>query len=167
MNTSFPVPDSAAPAVRRPRRKATTMDGVRLKAFLQKLAAGEDETNAFWAVASDPAIGFSRFRGVTERPSEVVLRRKMASLLARTVPETIGVARDLALAQLAGLSEDALRAVQETVVGDFEDGRAARVRLDAAKSILGSLGISDRPAPVIATQVNVGGLPHGGVPEGA
>jgi hypothetical protein len=166
MTTQWTPVRDAKPA--RPRRRPTTMDHVRTREFLARIERGEDETAAFWAVASDPAIGFSRLRGLTERPPEIVLRKKLAALLERTVPEVVRGARDVALAKLSHLGDDAVRAVQETLVGDFEDGRAARVRLDAAKAVLQSLGIGERAAPLVATQINVGGQhASGGVPDGA
>jgi hypothetical protein len=140
---------------RRPRRRPTTLDHVRTREFLARLDRGEDEVTAFWEVASHPGYGFARYRGVSERPDEIVLRRKMASLLARTVPHLLGTARDLALGRLAALSDDAVTAVKETLTGEVEDGRMARARLDAAKTVLGSLGIGERAAPFVATQVNL------------
>lgn len=166
--TLLPVPRPATPlppAVRS-RRKATTMDGVRVRRFLDLVEQGVPEIDAFWQVASDPAVGLSRHRGATERPSELLLRRKLAALLERTAPKLVADARNVALAGLAGLSADALLALAETVTGDFEDARAARARLDAAKTVLASLGIGER-GMTIATQVNVGVSTMRGVPDGA
>jgi hypothetical protein len=144
------------------------MDRLRVRELLRRLDAGESELDAFWAVASDPKTGFARFRGLTERPSEIVLMRKYAALLERAAPELVTAARDLALSKLSGLGDDAVRAVQEVVSGDIADGRIARARLDAAKSILASLGIGERSGVTIATQVNVSSPnARGGVPEGA
>jgi hypothetical protein len=146
----------ALPA-RRPTRKPTAMDHIRARELLLRIERGEDEVTAFWSIASDPGIGFSRFRGVTERPPEMVLRRKMAALLARTVPQVIDAARDLALGKLAALSDDAVAAVRETVAGEVTDGRVARVRLDSARTILASIGICDGRSTLVATQVNIPG----------
>lgn len=150
----------------RTRRRATVMDRARARALVARIEAGEDDLDAFWAVASDPKIGLQRYRGAKERPEPIVLMRKLAALLERAAPELVATARDTALTRLAGLGDDAVRAVQEVATGDIADGRIARARLDAAKTILGALGIGDRPPPVIATQVNVS-TPIRGVPEGA
>ena len=130
------------------------MDRLRVRKFAQRLEAGEDEVDAFWAVASDPGIGYSRLRGDDERPPEIVLRRKLASLLARVAPDLVDRARDLALVRLGGLSDDALRAVGEVVTGDFSDGQVARARLEAARVILGSIGVREK-APAATAQANV------------
>lgn len=130
------------------------MDYVRARELMARIDRGESEIDAYWAVASDPGIGFSRYRGATERPAEIVLRRKLAALLERTVPHVVESARNFALAKLAGLSDDAVRAVEETITGQITDGRIARARLDGAKTVLGSLGIGERAAPMVATQVN-------------
>jgi hypothetical protein len=145
------------------------MDRVRVRELLRRLEAGEDEVDAFWRVASDPKTGYARFRGGTERPPEIVLTRKLASLLERTAPELVAAARDVARAKLAGMGDDAVRAVYEIVVGDIADGRIARARLDAAQTVLQALGIGERAGMTVATQINVGPGTNarGGVPEGA
>jgi hypothetical protein len=137
------------------------MDRLRVRALLRRWDAGEDELHAFWAVVSDPGIGLQRYRGATERPPELTLRRKLGALLERTAPGLVERARDVALSKLAAMSEDALCAVHEVVTGDLTDPGVARARLDAARTILGSLGISERAtsAPVQAVQVNVGAGP--------
>ena len=142
------------PFTPRKSRRATTMDRVRTRAFVRRLERGEDEVDAFWAVASDPGTGLARFRGKTERPPEVVLRRKLASLLERTAPGLLAAAKDTAVARLAEFSEDAVRAVQEVVTGDFADAGHARARLDAARVILAALGIREQ-APAASAQANV------------
>ena len=54
----------------------------------------------------------------------------------------------------------------DTIV--IADGRIARARLDAAKSILAALGIGERAGAVIATQINLQqSAPNAGVPDGA
>ena len=126
------------------------MDHVRVREWAQRLEAGEDELDAFWLVASSGSTGYARYRGVDVRPAPIVLRRKLASLLNRTVPHVVDAAKDVALARIAGLSDDAIRAVSEVVTGDFTDGGVARARLDAARVILGSIGIREQ-APATAT----------------
>lgn len=143
------------------------MDRVRVQQFAQRVEAGEDELDAFWAIASDPGYGFSRYRGETERPPEVVLRTKLAALLERGAPEAVAAARDHALVRLAALSDEALAAVVEVLTGECADARAARARLDAAKTVLGSLGIGERGGITVATQINVDRTPLAGVPDGA
>lgn len=130
------------------------MDRLRVRQFARRLETGEDEIAAFWAVASDPGTGYSRFRGATERPPEIVLRRKLASLLARVAPDLVDRARDLALIRLGELSDDAVRAISEVVTGDFADGHVARARLDAARVILGSIGVHEQ-SPAASAQANV------------
>lgn len=151
MTTATEPPLALAPAK---SRRATTMDRVRVRAFVRRLEEGDDEVDAFWKIASDPGTGLSRYRGTTERPPEIVLRRKLAALLQRTAPGLIEAAKDVALAKLSGLSEDAVRAVQEVVTGDFGDAGAARTRLDAARIILASIGIREQQPPGSA-QANV------------
>lgn len=138
----------------RKSRRATTMDRVRVRAFVRRLEAGEDEVAAFWAVASNPATGLQRYRGQTERPPEVVLRRKLAALLERTAPGLLAAAKDVAVTRLADLSEDATRAVREVVTGDFADAGHARARLDAARVIFNAIGIKEQGAGA-AAQANV------------
>lgn len=149
------IPLARSPIDRRGPRKATVMDRVRVRAFVQRLEAGEDELGAFWAVISDAGTGMQRFRGGTERPSEIVLRRKLAAMLERTAPGLLSVARDVALAKLAGLSDEALLAVQEVVTGDFADGGHARARLESARVILASLGIREQASAAASATVNV------------
>lgn len=148
-----PVPPVAN--LPRKRRRATTADKIRAAEVLRRIDAGETDTAAFWSVASDPAIGFSRFRGATARPPEIVLRTKLVALLQRAVPELVGAARDVAVGRLAGLADDAVRAVAEVTTGDCGDARLARARLDGARTVLAAIGISDRGSMTIATQVNV------------
>lgn len=167
-DVSTSVQTAGLPQVRRPRRTATTMDRLRTREFLRLVEEGKPELDAFWQVASDPRIGFSRFRGATESPGEVVLTRKLAAMLDRTAPTLVLNARQIALAKLAGLGEPAVRAVQEIVDGEGVDERMARARLDAAKTILGALGIGERGGLTVATQINVGDKRlRGDVPEGA
>lgn len=147
--STLPWPASGQPLHRAPRRP-TTMDRVRARKLLERLSEGEDELEAFWAIASDSGIGLSRYRGVTELPPEKVLRRKMASLLQRAVPEIVERAKEIALGRLGVLSADAVNAVGEVVTGEFEDGSAARARLDAARVILGAIGVRE-PAGSTAT----------------
>lgn len=132
-------------------RRATTMDRVRVRAFARRLEAGEDELDAFWAVASDPGTGLARFRGAAERPAPIILRRKLAALLQRVAPQLVEAAKDIALARLSGLSDDAIRAVAEVVTGDFQDGGTARARLDAARIILGSIGVREQASATSAS----------------
>ncbi len=162
-----PVLSASEQRLPRPRRKATHMDVRRVEEFARRVAAGEEELDAFWSVASDPQYGLSRFRGSTERPPPEVLRRKLSALLERGAPEAVAAARDLALVRLARLSDDALAAVVEVLTGECSDARAARARLDAAKTVLGSLGIGERAGVTIATQVNVAPQGPRGVPDGA
>ena len=77
----------------------------------------------------------------------------LTALLERAAPDAVAAARDLALVRLAGLSDDALAALMEVLTGECADGRAARARLDAAKTVLGSIGIGERAGITIATQV--------------
>lgn len=143
-------------------RRATTMDRVRVRAFVRRLEAGEDEVDAFWAIASDPGTGMARYREATQRPPEIVLRRKLASLLERTAPGLLSAAKDTAVSRLAGMSDDALAAVRETVTGDFQDASHARARLDAARTILAALGIREQaPAAAASATVNLVSLGDG------
>jgi hypothetical protein len=131
------------------------MDHVRVREWARRLEAGEDELDAFWTVASSPSCGLSRFRAQPVRPAPIVLRRKLAALLTRTVPQVVDAARDVALARLAGLSDDAVRAVAEVVTGDFQDGGVARARLDAARVILGSIGLREQPQAAASASLTV------------
>ncbi len=166
MSENLPLA-TTAPRKRRPHRKATAMDRVRVGKFVERVEAGEEELDAFWAVASDAGYGLSRYRDAPERPSDAVLRHKLTALLERAAPEAVAAARDLALVRLAGLSDAALAALMEVLTGECADGRAARARLDAAKTVLGSIGIGERAGITIATQVNIDRAPLAGVPEGA
>lgn len=131
------------------------MDRVRVMAFVRRLERGEDEVDAFWAVASDPKTGFSRYRDTPQRPTEVELRRKLAALLTRVAPDVVARSREIAMVRLSALSEPALDAVAEVVTGDFSDGQAARARLDAARIIFGSLGIREQGAAAASAQASV------------
>ena len=130
------------------------MDRLRVREFVKLVRQGESEIDAFWKVASHEGFGFSRLRGKAERPAEIKLMRKLASLLRRAAPELLEDARDLATVRLSGLSEPAVQAVGEIVTGDFTDGSSARARLDAARVVLGSLGVRDQAAQA-AAQANV------------
>lgn len=131
------------------------MDHVRVREWARRLEAGEDELDAFWSVASSQACGLARFRSNPTRPSPIVLRRKLAALLNRTVPQVVDAAKDMALARIAGLSDDAVRAVAEVVTGDFADGGVARARLEAARVILGSIGIREQPQVTASANVTL------------
>lgn len=146
--------DLAALPLHRKPRKATNMDRIRVREFVKLVRQGESEIDAFWHVASHQHYGFSRLRGKAERPAEIKLYRKLASLLRRAAPELLEDARDLATVRLSGLSDPAVQAVGEVVTGDFTDGSSARARLDAARVILGSLGVKDQAAAA-AAQANV------------
>ena len=97
----------------------------------------------------------ARFRGSTVRPSEMRLRQKLAALLARTVPGLVAQSRDLSLAQLAGLGDRAIRTVSDVVRGKVKDPQVARARTEAAKLILASIGITDRPTATASANVVV------------
>jgi len=140
--------------VPRGTRRPTILDRVRVREFAKRLEAGEDEVEAFWAIASSPRSGYVRYRDVATRPPELVLRRKLAALLQRVTPGLVDAAKDVALTRLVGLSDDALRAVEEVVTGHFGDGGHARARLEAARIILSSLGIREQ-APQATAQANV------------
>ena len=43
-----------------------------------------------------------------------------------------------------GLSDEAVRAIEEVVSGDFSDSQNARARLDAARVILGAIGVREQ-----------------------
>jgi hypothetical protein len=131
------------------------MDHVRVREWARRLEAGDDELDAFWSVVSSPDSGFVRYRGSRDRPAPIVLRRKLAALLSRTVPRVVDAARDIALARLAGLSDDAVRAVAEVVTGDFRDGGVARARLDAARVILSSIGVREQAAASASASLTV------------
>jgi hypothetical protein len=131
-------------------RRASAADRLRVRRFAEALASGTDEVEAFWRVASDPRTGYVRFRGATARPSEVTLRRKLAALLARTVPALVDQERDRALARLAGLSDSAIEAVSLVVRGKVTDAQVARARTDAARLILAGIGIEERKATATA-----------------
>lgn len=141
------------------RRRATTMDKVRVAEFVRRVAAGEDEVEAFWGIASSPGMGYADYRSGTPRPAEIVLRRKLAALLERAAPDVAAAARNFALVRLAGLSEPAIEALNEAVRGEAGDGHLARSRTDAARVILASLGLGDRSGLTVATQVNLDNSP--------
>ncbi|MCG3134757.1 MAG: hypothetical protein HMLKMBBP_02118 [Planctomycetes bacterium] len=167
--TSAAQPFAHRPIPRRLRvRTASALDRVRVNELLRRMEAGEGELDAFWAVVTSEDLGYCGFIGRTDRPRAVSLRRKLAALLERTQPGLVAEARNLALARLARLSDEALLAVSEVVGGSEPDARMARARLDAAKTILASLGIADRGGGVtVATQVNVSSHAPDRVPDGA
>ena len=145
MTTSLPSwdPPRDGPPRRRPAR-ATVMDRLRVREFAKRLAAGESDLDAFWHVASDTGVGYSRLRGAPRRPPEIVLRRKLAALVERAAPDLVAAARDVAMAQLAGMGDEAARAVREALTGECTEAQGARTRLEAARIVLGSIGVSDR-----------------------
>jgi hypothetical protein len=155
------APANAIPFLPRLSRRPTTMDRVRVRALVRRLEEGEDEVEAFWKVASDPAIGFSRFRGGAERPAELVLRRKLAALLERTAPALLAAAKDVAVSRLASMADSAVAAVDEVVTGQFADGSHARARLDGARIVLAALGIRDQGGASVSATVNVLSLGDG------
>ncbi len=129
------------------------MDRARVRSWIERTEEGQEPLDAFWAVASDPRTGLKRYRGGTGRPAPIVLQKKLAALLERAAPELLLRARDIANAKLAALSDDAIETVAEVMSGDIRDGRNARARLDAARLVLGALGIHERAAQ--QTQTNV------------
>jgi hypothetical protein len=136
-------------------RRASTVDHARVREFANRLEAGEDEVEAFWCVASDRRTGYARFRGSTVRPPETTLRRKLSALLARTVPGVVELVRNVSLARLAGLGDDAADAVGKIVRGEVTNPHVARARLDAARLILASVGVSERGSSVTVNNANV------------
>jgi hypothetical protein len=133
------------------------MDRLRVQEFAKRVAAGEDPLEAFWRVASDPGVGYARLRGATQRPPEVMLRKKLQSLVERAAPDVAAAARGVALVQLSGMGGEATRAVQEVLNGECTEAQGARTRLEAARIVLGSIGVPERAAPpnLQAVQVNV------------
>jgi hypothetical protein len=152
----IPTAERLAPHAPRTTRRASNTDRLRVAEIARRLQEGESQLSAAWIVFSDPKIGLPRWRGLTQRPSDVAIIRKLAALLARTAPEVVATARDLAMARLAGVSEDAVRAVEEGVAGDFEDSQTARTRVDSARLILGALGVTERAGGMsVRNQVTV------------
>lgn len=164
----LPAPQAhVVPPARRRHRTASALDRVRVDEVLRRIESGEGELDAFWAVVTSEDLGYRGFIGRTERPRAVGLKRKLAALLERAQPGLVAEARAMALARLSRLSDEALLAVSEVVGGTEPDARMARARLDAAKTILQSLGIGERSGVVVATQVNVTSRGLDRVPDGA
>jgi len=102
--------------------------------------------DAVWAVLGEDArLHYARFAGVP-RPGDTTLTRKYAALISRCNSSLMIHARESASAVLAGAAEDAASKVAALATGDDEiaDPHAARVRLDAGKTVLESVGIAGR-----------------------
>ncbi len=138
-----------------PRRRATTLDRVRVRAWIQRTESGEEPLDAFWAVASDPRTGLQRYRGTTARPADITLQKKLAALLERAAPELLMRAKDIANARLAALTDNATEVVSEVLAGSFSDTRKARVMLDAARLVLAAFGIREHAPASVQSNVVV------------
>ncbi len=147
------VAERVAPLAPKEPRKANQLDKLRVAEIARRIDAGEDELAAGWAVLSDPKLGIARWRGApaSERPHDVALARKVAALLRRAVPALLEQARDVTLARVAGLSDKAVRTLDEVASGDFDDPARARVQLDGAKALIEALGIGGRAGGVSST----------------
>jgi hypothetical protein len=119
------------------------MDRLRVAAYLRRLQDGEEELEAAWAVFRDERVGLTQYRGSEMPPSPASLQRKLAALLERACPEIVSRTREAALVELASLYQPAVQALRESVNGDFPDAPTARARIEAARVLLGALGIPD------------------------
>jgi hypothetical protein len=102
--------------------------------------------DAMWAVVGqDERLRYRRFIDVP-RPRDATLISKYSALLARTSPELMIKAKQVAQAVLAGAAESAASKVAALATGDDEiaDAHKARVRLDAGRTVLEAAGIAGR-----------------------
>lgn len=147
-------PGSAA-AARSRQAKATA----RLEVWARGLNAGLSDRDALIAALSDPVVGSQRFR---EQPDTrpVTLRRAKAYLLRTASPDFVARIRAEAETRIAAQVPAALDTMgsllQESQEPDMARAAENRVRLEAAKAIVGAVGVNTSGRPVGGgTVVNV------------
>lgn len=139
-------PGSAA-AARSRQAKATA----RLEVWARGLNAGLSDRDALIAALSDPVVGSQRFR---EQPDTrpVTLRRAKAYLLRTASPDFVARIRAEAETRIAAQVPAALDTMgsllQESQEPDMARAAENRVRLEAAKAIVGAVGVNTSGRPV-------------------
>ncbi len=154
------------------------MDGLRVLEFCRLRDAGFSELDAWETILRDRKLGYAKTRGSTEAMKSHRVAKSLTRFLNRAARGLVAQAHDRVKARMAAAAEGAAKTIIDLAAGEFGTGRvrvkgrgeaayetveidapAASVRLQAAKTVIGCVGVSDKPesgpAAVAAVQVTV------------
>lgn len=144
------VPGPAHARSRQPR----PIDVLREQELRRRIEAGQNEHQAWAAVATDERIGLVSWRGKAEIHVAAAIRT-YARFLARMAPHAVAQAKDRVEYLMAATSLRNASTIQKIANGEFSDTEKARVQLAGAKEALKIVGIGADKQTRITTQVAV------------
>jgi hypothetical protein len=132
------------------------MDILREREHRRRTEAGQDEFEAWAAVATDAKIGLRKWRGLASIPVEAVVRT-YGLFVARVAPAEVGAARLRVERFMSRTAQRNAETVQAVADGKIACGDEAKCRLAGAREALKIVGIgADKQTRVgLALGVNV------------